>query len=146
MRDQVDGDVPFLDSVLAHMNGFLYRCHADSDFTMLELTTGFRRTTGFSETDILGNKVRSFASLIHPDDLAAVDAAVVTGLEQRANWTINYRLLHTSGQYIWVHEDGGGVWHPERGLVYLEGVIFNIERLYASMMSQFAKPAQSASG
>ncbi|MDX2307126.1 MAG: PAS domain-containing protein [Hyphomicrobium sp.] len=141
MSQTLDGEAPFLDSVLARMNGFLYRCHADTDFTMMALTSGFERCSGISADDILGNKVRSFASLIHPDDLAAVDEAVVKGLEAQRNWNINYRLLNAAGGYIWVHEDGGGVWHPEKGLVFLEGAVFDIQHLYASLVTQFQKPA-----
>lgn len=139
MNSTPDGEAPFLESVLSRMNGFLYRCHADTDFTMMELTSGFERCSGFPADDILGNRVRTFASLIHPNDLAAVDEAVVKGLEARRNWNINYRLLHNSGNYIWVHEDGGGVWHPEQGLVFLEGAVFDIQHLYASLMTQFAR-------
>ena len=39
-------DTPFLDSVVGRMNGFLYRCRADKEFTMLELTSGFERGFG----------------------------------------------------------------------------------------------------
>lgn len=141
MSASADANTPFFDSVLMRMNGFLYRCHADKDFTMLALTSGFERCSGFKASDILGNQVRSFASLIHPDELAAVDAAVVTGLEQRKNWNINYRLQHVSGQYVWVHEDGGGVWNDVGELVFLEGAVFDIQHLYASLMNQFSTAA-----
>lgn len=133
-----NGEAPFLDSVLARMNGFLYRCRADKEFTMLELTSGFERCFGFSAADVLGNHTRSFASLIHPDDSAAVDEAVVRGLEQSRNWNINYRLLHAAGHYVWVHEDGGGVWADDGALAYLEGAVFDMNQLYASLQSQFA--------
>lgn len=132
--------VPFLDSVLSRMNGFLYRCRADKEFTMLELTSGFERCSGFPAADILENRVRSFASLIHPADGAAVDDAVVRGLENGQNWNINYRLLNTSGQYVWVHEDGGGIWNQSGALMFLEGAVFDIQHLYASLLTQF-KPA-----
>jgi hypothetical protein len=81
--------------------------------------------------------VRSFASLIHPDDAAAVDDAVVRGLEQRRNWNVNYRLLHASGHYVWVHEDGGGVWDATNTVTYLEGAVFDMHQLYSSLQSQF---------
>jgi PAS domain S-box-containing protein len=128
---------PFLDSVLMRMNGFLYRCRADKEFTMLELTSGFERCFGHDATEVLGNRGRSFASLIHPDDSAAVDEAVVRGLEQRKNWNINYRLMHASGRYIWVHEDGGGVWDDQDAVAYLEGAVFDMHHLYDSLQSQF---------
>ena len=121
------------------MNGFLYRCHADKEFTMLNLTSGFERCFGFAADDILGNRVRTFASLIHPDDLLAVDQAVVKGLQEGRNWTINYRLLHSAGHYVWVHEDGGGVWNEQDLLVFLEGAVFDMNSLYFSLQSQFAQ-------
>ncbi len=107
---------------------------------MLELTSGFERCFGFPAEIVLGNRERSFASLIHPDDSQAVDLAVVRGLEQRKNWTINYRLLHAAGHYIWVHEDGGGVWDETDTVAYLEGAVFDMHQLYASLQSQFEMP------
>jgi PAS domain S-box-containing protein len=142
MSLSLDGEVPFLESVLTRMNGFLYRCKADKEFTMLELTSGFERCFGFNASEVLGNQMRSFASLIHPEDSAAVDEAVVRGLEQRKNWNINYRLLHASGHYVWVHEDGGGVWDEANAVAYLEGAVFDIRNLYVSLETQFARPSQ----
>jgi PAS domain-containing protein len=133
----LERDIPFLESVVKRMNGFLYRCRADKEFTMLELTSGFERSCGIPASDILNNSVRTFASLIHPDDGLAVDEAVVRGLEERQNWNINYRLLHASGAYIWVHEDGGGVWDEEGAVLYLEGLVWDIRHLYASLEQQF---------
>lgn len=134
-------EAPFLESVLGRMNGFLYRCRADKEFTMLELTSGFERCFGFDAGEVLGNRARSFASLIHPDDSAAVDLAVVVGLEQRKNWNINYRLRHAAGHYVWVHEDGGGVWDDGDAVAYLEGAVFDMNQLYASLNAQFSDPA-----
>jgi PAS domain S-box-containing protein len=139
MSSSLNGEFPFFESVLGRMNGFLYRCKADKEFTMLELTSGFERCFGFAASDVLGNRVRSFASLIHPDDSAAVDAAVVRGLEQGRNWTINYRLLHAAGHFVWVHEDGGGVWDEANAIIYLEGAVFDMHHLYASLQSQFSE-------
>lgn len=138
-------DVPFFESVVSRMNGFLYRCRADKEFTMLEMTSGFARGWGFPVEEILNNRDRSFASLIHPDDSVAVDDAVIKGLEERKNWTINYRLQHLAGHYIWVHEDGGGVWDQNNTLAFLEGAVFDMHHLYASLESQFARPKAPAS-
>lgn len=138
-------DTPFFESVAGRMNGFLYRCRADADFTMLELTSGFERSCGLATAAILGNKTRSFASLIHPADVVAVDDAVVSGLRNRRNWNINYRLQHADGHYVWVHEDGGGVWDDTGAVIYLEGAVFDMHHLYASLESQFARMATPTS-
>ena len=139
MSPPLDIDTPFLDSVLGRMNGFLYRCKADKEFTMLELTSGFERCFGIAAAEILENRGRSFASLIHPDDSAAVDEAVVKGLQQRQNWNINYRLLHAAGHYVWVHEDGGGVWDAADQVAFLEGAVFDMHHLYASLQTQLER-------
>lgn len=139
MSAPLDIDTPFLDSVLGRMNGFLYRCKADKEFTMLELTSGFERCFGIDAAEILDNRGRSFASLIHPDDSAAVDEAVVRGMQQRRNWNINYRLQHASGHYVWVHEDGGGVWDAADQVAFLEGAVFDMHHLYASLQTQLER-------
>ena len=41
-----DPEAPFLESVLGRMNGFLYRCRADKEFTMLELAEHVIRLVG----------------------------------------------------------------------------------------------------
>jgi PAS domain S-box-containing protein len=137
MSITLTGEAPFFESVLGRMNGFLYRCRADKEFTMLELTSGFERCFGVPAVQILGNRDRSFASLIHPDDSAAVDEAVVRGLQQRKNWNINYRLQHADGHFVWVHEDGGGVWNEADAVIYLEGAVFDMNQLYSSLQNQF---------
>lgn len=106
---------------------------------MLELTSGFERCFGIAASEILENRGRSFASLIHPDDSAAVDEAVVKGLQQRQNWNINYRLLHAAGHYVWVHEDGGGVWDAADQVAFLEGAVFDMHHLYASLQTQLER-------
>lgn len=137
-------EAPFFESVVSRMNGFLYRCRADKEFTMLELTSGFDRVSGIAASEVLGNSTRSFASLIHPDDAEAVDEAVVVGLQNRRNWNINYRLQHAAGHFIWVHEDGGGVWSDDGTVIYLEGAVFDMHHLYASLESQFGRKQASA--
>lgn len=143
MNASSNEEAPFFESVVSRMNGFLYRCRADKEFTMLELTSGFERCCGVNASDILGNSTRSFASLIHPADVLAVDEAVVVGLRQKRNWNINYRLQHAEGHYVWVHEDGGGVWDESGAVIYLEGAVFDMHHLYASLESQFQRMVAS---
>lgn len=144
MSISLNGQASFLESVLGRINGFLYRCKADKEYTMIEMTSGFERCFGFGAPEVIGNKVRTFASLIHPDDLAAVDEAVVLGIEQRENWSINYRLLHASGRYVWVHEDGGGVWDEMNTLVYLEGAIVDMHHMFDSVQKQYDRRVRVA--
>ena len=135
----------FITSVLSRMNGFLYRCKVDENYTMLELTEGIERVFGYPADEILGNRVRSFSSLMNEDDLAAMDVAVGEALATRTNWTMEYRLRHARGHEIWVTETGGGVWDESGELLYLEGSILNIDTMHKRMNEKNAEMELTAS-
>ncbi|MBC8035686.1 MAG: PAS domain-containing methyl-accepting chemotaxis protein [Rhizobiales bacterium] len=132
-------------SVIQRFKGFLYRCKADEAYTMLEMTSGIERVFGYPVNEIVGNRLRTFSSLIHGDDLPAVDEAVTKGLADNANWDINYRLLAADGRSVWVHETGGGICDERGELLYLEGAVADIDILYNRMQERTAELAHAAS-
>jgi len=108
------------------MDGFLYRCRNDANYTMLYISEGILTVSGYPASDFIGNKVRGYSSITHPDDIGAVDAAVGKALEERTNWTIDYRIMPRQGEPVWVHEIGGGVFDANGQLEFLEGFIIDI--------------------
>ncbi|WP_455270960.1 PAS domain-containing protein [Rhizobium herbae] len=135
----------FLSSVLGRMNGFLYRCRADEHYTMLDMTDGIQRVFGYPTDEIVGNRVRTFTSIMCDEDVPAMDAVVGKALESRTDWTLEYRIRHNRGHFIWVTETGGGVWDENGELLYLEGSIVNIESLYQRIDEQTADMRATAS-
>jgi PAS domain S-box-containing protein len=113
-------------SISARMSGCLYRCNNDNAYTMLFISDSVERMTGFPASDFLNNRVRSWVSICHPDDIPAVDAAVGEALEKHGQWDLDYRLVGRDGGEVWVHETGGGVFGPNGELQYLEGAIINV--------------------
>jgi len=135
----------FQNSILGRMNGFLYRCRADENYTMLEMTDGVARVFGYPPDEILGNRVRTFTSIMCEDDIPRMDELVGKGLEDHTDWTMEYRIRHQKGHFIWVTETGGGVWGDDGELLYLEGSIINIESLYQRLDEQTADMRVAAS-
>lgn len=135
----------FQTSILGRMNGVLYRCKADAEYTMLEITDGIQRIFGYRAEDLIGNKVRTFTSLISEEDVARMDDTVGAALEKRTDWTMEYRIRHADGHLIWVTETGGGVWDDNGELMYLEGSIINIESLYQRIDAQTSEMRVTAS-
>jgi PAS domain S-box-containing protein len=135
----------FQTSILGRMNGVLYRCKADAEYTMLEITDGIQRIFGYPAEDLIGNKVRTFTSLICDEDVARMDETVGAALEKRTDWTMEYRMRHADGHLIWVTETGGGVWDDNGELLYLEGSIINIESLYQRIDAQTSEMRITAS-
>ena len=113
-------------SITRRMNGFLYRCQNDPSYTMLYITDGITPLTEYPPSDFIGNRVRAFTSICHPDDLGVVDKAVGAALESKTNWDIDYRLVGRSGKAVWINEIGGGVFDENGELKFLEGCIVSI--------------------
>ncbi|MGV1760595.1 MULTISPECIES: PAS domain-containing protein [Rhizobium] len=126
----------FQSSVLSRMSGFLYRCRADENYTMLEMTDGVERIFGYPVDEIVGNRTRTFTSIMFEEDVPLMDEVVGRALESRTDWTMEYRIRHRDGHLVWVTETGGGVWDETGELLYLEGSIINIESLYQRIDEQ----------
>lgn len=116
----------FFESVTNRMNGFLYRCRNDEKYTMLFLSGQVKQITGYSVSDLLGNKKAAYVSLIHKDDLAAVDQAIEKALAAQTNWSVDYRLHRADGRLCWVNEHGGAVFGENGEMLFLEGVVADI--------------------
>ncbi len=106
--------------------GFAYRCKLDADWTMEYFSPGFTELTGYQISDFINNKVRSYASIIHPDDVVAVDQAVRDGVTNHRPYEMEYRIFDAHGRTIWVGERGCGHYGGNDQTDYLIGVIFDI--------------------
>ncbi len=125
MLDRVGGQDPEVEaifSIIGRMDGFVYRCRNDSDYSMIFMEGNVAGLTGHPAIAFTGPSRRSYTAQTHPDDLAAVVAAVDAALAVRANWSVDYRIIRADGSTVWVREIGGGV-HDGDTLLYLEGVV-----------------------
>ena len=114
------------DSITRRMNGFLYRCRNDADYTMVIMSGRVKELTGYPLTDLLNNRRVAYASLIHPDDADAVDSAIAASIEAHRDWDVDYRICTASGESRWVNEHGGAVHDEDGTLTFLEGVVVDI--------------------
>lgn len=126
------------------MNGFIYRCKADEHFTMLAMTSGIERIFGYPVDDLIGNKIRSYMSITHKDDIALVEKTVTDCLAKRADFDMDYRLVAADGREIWVHESGGGLFDDDGKLLYLEGAVTDISAFYGRNQQRMAELARIA--
>jgi PAS domain S-box-containing protein len=115
-----------LDNIIANSPCAIYRCANDPEWTMEFLSAAITLITGYPADDFLNNRVRSYASIIHPDDRRSVADAVAAGLERRDRYEMEYRLVAVDGSLRWVHEQGRGVFAPGGQPVCLDGFIADI--------------------
>jgi len=115
-------------SITGRVEGFLYRCRNDRDYSMLHISEGVDRLCGYPASDFIENRRRAFTTVIHPDDLETIYRDVDLALAAKEKWEIDYRLVHRAGHPLWVHEVGAGVFSESGELLYLEGFVIDIAR------------------
>ena len=106
--------------------GVVYRCRLDASWTMLFISSGVTLLTGHPASDFIGNAVRSYASVIHPDDLAEVDRVVNGAVEARQPYAMEYRVIDRQGGVRWVLERGRASFDADGVAEYLDGSVTDI--------------------
>ena len=77
--------------------GAVFRCAMDADWTMQLMSDSIVSITGHSAAEFIGNRVRTYASVIHPDDSGRVDELVGAAVNEARPYSITYRVLHADG-------------------------------------------------
>ncbi|MDX5406295.1 MAG: PAS domain-containing protein [Chromatiaceae bacterium] len=113
-------------ALVDNIPGITYRCKADKDWTMLYMSSSIDPLSGYPASDFINNKVRSYASVIHPDDQARLEVEVDKAVTSRRNWLLQYRVVHKSGAIHWVEERGQAEYDKNGDVVCLDGFILDI--------------------
>jgi PAS domain S-box-containing protein len=113
-------------SMLANLPGVVYRCRCDENWTNEYISEGIEELVGYPASDFLLNRIRSFASIIHPDDQQLVSQIIEIGIMRKQPYVLDYRICHADGTIRWVNERGQGVFDENGNILYLDGVILDI--------------------
>ena len=114
-----------LSTIINNLRGVVFRCNNDHDWTMQYISDGIYELAGYLPNEFINNKIRSFASIIDPDDVKRVWNEIHTALDTGYLYTIEYRIITSSGSKKWVWERGRGYYESDK-LVALEGFISDI--------------------
>jgi diguanylate cyclase (GGDEF)-like protein/PAS domain S-box-containing protein len=113
-------------TLLLNIPGAMYRCAARSNWDMEFISENIETISGYPASDFIGSRVRTFASVIHPEDRQAVEVGVDEGLGRREPFILEYRIIRADGGIAWVYEKGQGVFGPDGEVLWLDGAIFDI--------------------
>ena len=103
-------------NLVANIPGAVYRCTCDYTSpdgpltrTMAFLSEAVQEISGYPSSDFINDCVRSFASIIHPQDRKNVDAAVKKSVATGTPYILEYRIVRADGAISWVYEKGRAV-------------------------------------
>jgi PAS domain S-box-containing protein len=121
-----------LRTLLGNLDGMVYRCRDDAEWTMEFVSEGVRRLTGYDAADLLFNKRVSYEQITYPDDRERVRNEIYTGLRTLGRFDCEYRIVHATGEIRWVWERGTGIYDAHGKLQAIEGLIQDITARKAS--------------
>ncbi|MBE2202387.1 MAG: PAS domain-containing protein, partial [Anaerolinea sp.] len=115
-----------LKSLVNNVPGTIYRCALDADYTMEVISDDIIHLSGYPAADFIGNRVRSYASIIYEEDRELVDTVILEGVQNQTSYTIEYRLRHADGRLIWIGERGQAIYDENGAARWLDGVLLDI--------------------
>jgi PAS domain S-box-containing protein len=114
-----------LSTIINNLRGVVFRCNNDAEWTMQYISDGIYELAGYLPNEFIGNKIRSFTSIIDPLDIKRVSDEIHNALSTGYLYTIEYRIITSAGLKRWVWERGRGYYESDK-LVALEGFISDI--------------------
>jgi diguanylate cyclase (GGDEF)-like protein/PAS domain S-box-containing protein len=127
-------------SLLSNIPGAMYRCGLDSNWDMEFISDNVEAISGYPASDFIQSRVRTFASIIHPEDRPMVEVTVGEAVDRGEPYIIEYRIIGADGGVRWVYEKGQGVFGPDGSVLWLDGAIFDVTERKL-LQEQLAKQA-----
>ncbi|MHC1730463.1 MAG: PAS domain S-box protein [Bacteroidales bacterium] len=114
-----------LSTIINNLRGVVFRCNNDENWTMQYISDGIYELAGYLPNEFINNKIRTYSSIIDPQDAGRIWQEIHTALNTGYLYTIEYRIITSSGSRKWVWERGRGYYEGDK-LVALEGFISDI--------------------
>lgn len=113
-------------NLIFNIPGAIYRCRCDENWTIQFISEAIKQISGYPAAELIDNKTRTYASLIHVEDRQLVQQTILQSLSNQESFTIEYRIVHQNGKIRWVYEQGKSVFVSANQPVYIDGAIFDI--------------------
>ncbi|MCP4397318.1 MAG: PAS domain S-box protein [bacterium] len=126
MREELRQNEERFRTLVENIPGVTYRSACDEHWTVEFISAAVELISGYPAADFLRNAVRSYASIIHPEDQQIVEDSVMERIEQKKPFTIEYRIVRADGAIRWMYEKGQGIFDKYGNIRYLDGVIVDI--------------------
>jgi PAS domain S-box-containing protein len=113
-------------NLVSNFSGIVYRCNCDRDGTMVFIGGAVTELTGYLADEFIANQVRSWESIIYPEDRETVKRVVNESLTCHEAFILEYRIIDSKGTIRWLYEKGQGIFTEENQLLWIDGAIFDI--------------------
>ncbi|NTV47622.1 MAG: PAS domain S-box protein, partial [Chlorobiales bacterium] len=112
-------------TLVANIPGVVYRCKNDDYWTMDFISEAIFSISGYPADEFIENSRRSFASIVHPEDVEPIRTFINASLKARQPFELEYRIMHRDGRFRWVYEKGQAIFDQQGKVLWLDGVIID---------------------
>jgi PAS domain S-box-containing protein len=124
-RQALDKSNKKFTSIINNIPAIFFNCKNDADCTMNFMSDQITNITGFKASDFIGSKVRSYASIIHPDDQEYVATEIAQQFKKNERYSIDYRIIDSDGNIKWLTEQGEAVRDENDVPIEIDGFIYD---------------------
>jgi PAS domain S-box-containing protein len=111
-------------SLVVNSLGAVFRC--DASYMMQFTSDKIQAITGYPASVLVNNQVRSYLSIVHPDDISILKNSLMQIILNKQSHSIEYRIVHASGDIRWVGERKQGFFDQNGHLLWLDGLLLDI--------------------
>ncbi|MDD3877668.1 MAG: PAS domain S-box protein [Bacteroidales bacterium] len=111
-------------TLLDNLPGMAYRCKYDKHWTMLFISDGCLKLTGYSPSEMLNNESLTFNDVIHPEDREKVWNIISESFKTSLSFKLEFRIISKLNEVKWVWEQGRIV--KSENIEFIEGYIVDI--------------------
>ncbi|KAF0191512.1 MAG: signal transduction protein [Gammaproteobacteria bacterium] len=117
-----------LESLVRNIPGAIYRsrCVIGKDWSMTYVSEAMTLVTGYPASEFTGGSIKSYAQLVHPDDLAGVEQRIRHAIDRRRPYELEYRIIDANGAVRWLYERGQAHYSASGTPDWLDGAIFDV--------------------
>jgi len=113
-------------SLVDNIPGVTYRCLNDEHWTMIYMSHDIDMLSGYPVSDFLHNAVRSYESVMHPEDASRVHDEIAVAISQKCDWHIEYRIIARDGSVKWAYEKAKAIFNEAGEVLFIDGFILDV--------------------
>jgi PAS domain S-box-containing protein len=113
------------ETLIDSLQGIVYRCKNDKDWTMEYINKGCVKITGYNAASFLGGTLH-FSHIIFKEDQEQVWNDTQKGINDKKPFALNYRIRDKKGNVRYLQELGQGVFDNNGNLEAIEGFISDV--------------------
>ncbi|MCF6248924.1 MAG: sigma 54-interacting transcriptional regulator, partial [Desulfobacula sp.] len=113
-----------LSTLMNNLPGMAYRLVKKKGWEVEFVSNGSILVTGYDPSFFIGNQLRGFNKLIHPEDIERVAFEIFDPIIKRREASqTEYRIINSLGEIKWVFDKAEGVLFEDDKLVAIEGFL-----------------------